>query len=342
MNIVLTGGGTAGHIIPNLALVNSLNNYFSNIYYFGNSKGMEKQLTRPYNIKFKHTNSVKFSRTDLISNLKIPFLLPKYIIQAKELLMKNNINIVFSKGGFVALPTCIAAYLLKIPVVCHESDLTLGITNKITSLFAKCTLTSFDKTKLKKTFKYIGMPLRKEIFQADYKTIHLRHNIPLNMPILLIVGGSLGSQKINRAILAILDKLTSNFFVIHITGQNKSVFLKNYVALKYVQDIYNYFEAASVIVSRSGATSAFEIVSLNKKVLFIPLSKKASRGDQILNANYFKNINCANVLYEEELTASNLLNKIYETYNSNFAIFKYDKKIVDKISKLLYKIAINN
>lgn len=343
MNIALTGGGTAGHIIPNIALIDDLKKCFKKIYYFGNKNGMEYGLIKPIeNVNFKHTESVKFSRKSISKNLSIPFKLPSCIFKALKTLKECKIDVVFSKGGYVALPVVLAAKMLNIPIVCHESDCSLGITNKITALFAKEVITSFPVTKLK-TDRYvnIGMPLRKEIFLVDTKYIYKKYSLPTNRPILLIMGGSLGSEIINNTIYQILEPLCRSFFVVHITGKNgRNLSLKNYISMQFTSDILALIKASSIIVSRAGATSAFEISALNKKVLYIPLSKKASRGDQIENAKYFRDLNYARVLFEENLTASSLLREINITYNFQKANFYYDNTINNKITSIIYNTAV--
>lgn len=345
MNLALTGGGTAGHIIPNISLINDLKKEFKNIYYYGNSNGMEFTLVKPYkSVVFRNIEAVKFSRKSLSKNLSIPFKLPLCIFKSLKQLKKDNIDIVFSKGGYISLPVVIAAFLLNIPVICHESDCTLGITNKITSLFAKKVITSFPCTKLKRqNYVNIGMPLRSSLFNANAESVYTKHKIPKNKPILLIMGGSLGSEIINNTVYQILEQLCKTFFVIHITGKSgKNYSMKNYVSIDFTLEIHNYIKAASIIVSRAGATSCFELAALNKKVLYIPLSKRASRGDQIDNAKYFRNQNYARVLFEENLSASSLLREINNTYIFQKANYYYDTSINNKITSLIKKCATDS
>ena len=286
-SIVLTGGGTAGHVIPSITLLPELKQKFNKIYYIGSFDGVEGDICKKNGVEFFPVTCVKFKRTFCAENLLIPPKLIKGVIEAKKLLKELKPSVVFSKGGYVAIPTVIGAKALKIPVVSHESDLTPGLANKLMQGKSVVTLTAFkDTAKLFKNGLHVGLPIRKSLDGYDKAKALKEFGFDGIKPILLVFGGSLGAQKINSALTSALNELLKDFDVLHLTGKNNLGFSakKGYRPLPYLDDMAKAYSVANVIVSRCGANSAFEIVSLNKPCVFIPLSKKASRGDQIKNA----------------------------------------------------------
>lgn len=329
-NIVFTGGGTAGHIMPNLAIIEELHGY--NIYYFG-SNGMEKEIISKYpKIKFIEIESVKFIRSLTPKNLLIPFKLIKSISKIKKELIKINPCLIFSKGGYVSIPTCLAGASLDIPILTHESDYTIGLANKIISKKSKYLCCSFEETakKYKKNSIYTGSPIRKNILCGNANIIKDRHNIDSTKPLILIVGGSLGAQNINKVIWNNLEILNKKYNIIHIVGKNKiNTSFKsknNYIQLEFVSDIENYFSASDLIISRAGSNTIFELLTLAKPMLLIPLPKKSSRGDQIINAKCFFKNNFANMILQEELSSDSLLKKIEETLTNKSKYIESIKK----------------
>ncbi|MGN0771837.1 MAG: UDP-N-acetylglucosamine--N-acetylmuramyl-(pentapeptide) pyrophosphoryl-undecaprenol N-acetylglucosamine transferase [Christensenellales bacterium] len=339
MNIALTGGGTAGHIMPNLALVPYLRRNFDKIIYIGNSSCMEGKICPQYGIEFFHNDSIKFDRSKLLKNLAIPFILPKCVRKACATLSENHIDVVFSKGGYVALPVTLAAKKLGIPVVCHESDTSLGLANKIASRFAKAVITSHTGVYRKDNGYMLGNPIRDKIFDGNPNNVYAAHSIVHGKPILLVVGGSLGARAINQAVVSALDELTERYNVVHITGKN---FLpperKGYYTLPYTDDIQDYLAAADVVVSRAGANFVDEILALGKKALFIPLPAKASRGDQLTNASRVCSLGYANMLQQQYLTPATLTENIERTYAADFKKCYYDRSTPQKIATLLNNI----
>lgn len=344
LSIVLTGGGTAGHVIPCLNLLPDLKEKFDKIYYIGSHDGIESELVKKAGVDFYPITCVKLKRKLTAENLTIPFKLAKGISDAKKLLKKLNPSIVFSKGGYVALPVVIAAHKLKIPVVSHESDITAGLANKIASRYSLLTLTSFLETA--KEFKnglHVGCPLKKDLDGYDKRLALKEFGFDGTKPVLLAFGGSLGSIKLNNAILSALQRLKINFDVLHVTGKkNYDKYYKSnsYTPLPYVDDMRKAYSVADVIVSRCGANSAFEILSLSKPVVFIPLSKKESRGDQVLNAEYFMKNGCSYLLNEELLTDKSLYFAVNAVYygckQSNTLPIKIDDAS-KKIASILYE-----
>lgn len=339
MKIVLTGGGTAGHVTPNLALIPYLKNYFDKIVYVGSENGIEKRLCAEYGIEYYSTPVVKLRRDALLSCVNVPFKLAGCVKEAKKLLKDISPDIVFSKGGYVALPTCIAASKLRIPVVAHESDITLGLANKITSLFAKCVVTSYSGTKAKNSV-FIGNPLRDELFEADGTGVARKYGLPCKKPLLLVVGGSGGSHALNEIIYASLDDLLEKYEIIHITGKDADdVKKKGYFSKPYANDIFDLYAAADVIISRAGANAVREISALGKRVIYIPLPKSASRGDQILNAKEAAAGGRGLVLEQESLTRTKLLTSLDFLLSSPAPGPVKDISVNEKIAKLLINTA---
>ena len=314
--IVFTGGGTAGHIIPNLAIINDIKNR-AQIYYIG-SNGLEKKLVQEKNIDFFEISSTKLKRSFSFSNLLIPFKLIKAYNEAKKILKKINPDVIFSKGGYVSLPVVLASHKLKIDVIAHESDLTMGLANKLCKNKCKIICTSFEATaKNLKNGLFTGSPIRKEIFCGNIQNAQKLFKQPTKKPTILVVGGSLGSKIINEIIFQIIDNL-KEFNFIHIVGKGnkKEINKENYVQLEYADNIQDLFALADIVISRAGSNAVNEILALSKPNILIPLSKKASRGDQILNAKYFQEKGYSKVIFEEDLNAINLIANIKNLYKN--------------------------
>lgn len=339
MKIVLTGGGTAGHVMPNLALIPCLENRFDGIYYIGSVEGMEKTLCEERGVKFFATDTVKLRRDRFFSNLSIPFKMKNCVKQAKNLLEEIRPDVVFSKGGYVALPVCLAARSLKIPVVAHESDTTLGLANKITQRFARCVITSHKATEAKNSV-FIGNPLRPELFKADGSRVAEKYGLKGKKPLLLVVGGSGGSQALNDIILSNLEALTEKYEIIHITGKNASeTKAKDYACKQYAKDIFDLYAAADVIISRAGANAVREITAMGKRALYIPLPKTASRGDQILNAKQAAASGKAAMLEQENVSRTKLLSALNYLMSSPPPKPEIDATVNERIAEVLYNTA---
>ena len=329
--IVLTGGGTGGHVIPNIALLNELYKYFDSIHYIG-SGGIEEKLIKNENIPFHKTSTIKLDRSKLLANAKIPFLLTKGIFEAKELLSNISPNVIFSKGGYVSLPTCYAAKLLNIPIVCHESDYTLGVANKLVSKFAKVTLTSFPETE---PGVFVGNPVREEIYKKTFKVSN-EFKLNHNKKTILVCGGSLGSVAINKIIYKLLPTLQNNYNIIHIAGNNGdfSVTGKNYTQIAYTNNFAEALSLADLVICRSGANTLAEVASLGKRCITIPLPKGASRGDQLSNALSYKKRGFCEVLSQDELTPvtlNALIEVIWHKTPPILNVLEINEKIVKHI-----------
>ena len=324
--IVFTGGGTAGHIMPNLAIIDEIKDK-AKIYYVG-SNGMEKGLIENNNIPFYEIESTKLKRSFSLSNFLIPFKLIKAIKQSKKILKEIKPDVIFSKGGYVALPVVFAAKKLKIKVISHESDMTLGLANKLCKNKSEIICTSFEKTAENlKNGVFTGSPIRKQIFNGKSENAKKLFKNYQNKPTILVVGGSLGSKVINENVRKSL-KMLNDFNIIHLAGKGNLSGIKqdNYVELEFTNNIEDLYALSNIVVSRAGSNVINEILALNKPNILIPLSKKASRGDQILNANYFKEKGYSKVILEEDLSPNSLVNSIKQLYNEKDKYIKNMQK----------------
>jgi len=319
--IVLTGGGTAGHVTPNIALIKRLKQDLWQCFYIGSNQGIEKKITTAKNIKFYGIASGKLRRYFSWQNFIDPFKILFGILKSLILLIRLKPKIVFSKGGFVAFPVVFAAWLLRIPVIAHESDLTPGLATKLSVPFARYICLTFAKAKdyFKNTakLKVTGTPIRESLFTGDSsKGQDLCDFIDRTKPCLMIIGGGSGAMAINRVIRQNLDELLINFNIVHLCGIGKvdsSIIKNGYKQFDYVtDDMPDLFAMSDVIISRSGANSVYEILALAKPHIFIPLPLSASRGDQIHNANYFKKLGISLVIDEAQLTKDSLLQALTE------------------------------
>ena len=320
--IVLTGGGTAGHVYPALAVAENLKEF--DLHYIGGS-GMEKQILQNFpNIVYHEIPTVKLERKFTLKNLLIPFRLLKCIHAAKRELKQINPAIIFSKGGFVSVPVVFAARKLKIPIISHESDLSFGLANKL--ILKKCNVmcTTFQETANgNQKCIHTGQPLRQKIFMG--KKLNMFQN---NNPTLLVLGGSLGAKFLNDIIFDNIDEITKDFNVLHLCGKqnNKILSHKNYFQIQYAENIQDYYASADIVLCRAGSGVINELLALKKPMLLIPLSKKCSRGDQIENAKNFKKHGYAEMLEEEEYSFKKLTQKL-------LSIAKNKQKYQEKMQK---------
>ncbi len=309
--IVLTGGGTAGHVNPNLALVEALTRSEWEVSYIGARGGIEEELVQ--NLPFYGISSGKLRRYFDWRNFTDPFKVLRGVIESYAILQTIKPHLVFSKGGFVTVPVVFAAWLQKIPIVIHESDYSPGLANKLSTPFAQEVWVTFPETQaFIPQAKLMGLPIRSELLQGDRARGLSLCEFHEDKPVLLVMGGSTGSERINRVIREGLDQLTKEYQIIHLCGKgNVKPDWQNvpgYKQFEYLTtDLKDCLAAADVIVSRSGANAIFEFLTLQKPHLLIPLSTKASRGDQILNAKSFVQAGYSALLLEEELTIDRLV-----------------------------------
>lgn len=320
--IILTGGGTAGHVTPNLALIPSLNERNYDIHYIGSHQGIERKLIEGAGIPYDGISCGKFRRYFDLKNFSDPFRVFKGYWEALKLIKNYKPDVVFSKGGFVAVPVVLAAKQCKIPVIIHESDMTPGLANKLCIPAAVKVCCNFPETLPylpKDKAVLTGSPIRKELLKGDKLTGLNYAQLSPNRPVILMIGGSLGSVTVNTVLRSILPKLLKNYQVVHICGKgnlDESLIGKEgYVQYEYVDaPLKHLFAAADLMISRAGANSICEILALRKPNILIPLSAAASRGDQILNAKSFAKQGFSFLLEEENLTGDSLLQAITDTF----------------------------
>ena len=312
--IVLTGGGTAGHVTPNIALLPRLKELGYDVHYIGSYNGIEKTLMEGCQIPYYGISSGKLRRYFDLKNFSDPFKVLKGFSEASKLLKKLKPDVVFSKGGFVSVPVVIAAKQLHIPVIIHESDMTPGLANKLSIPAASKVCCNFPETisHLPKGKAVLsGSPIRQELLTGDRTKALQFTGLSGTKPVLLIIGGSLGSVVVNEAVRSILPKLLKKFEIIHLCGKGKLdqtlTALNGYVQYEYISDeLKDLFALSDIVISRAGANSICEFLALRKPALLIPLSAAASRGDQILNAHSFEKQGYASVLEEEQLSGDSL------------------------------------
>ena len=343
--IVLTGGGTAGHVTPNMALVPKLIDEGYDIAYIGSYEGMERKLIDDIGVPYYGISSGKLRRYFDLKNFTDPFRVIKGYFEAKKILKKLHPNVVFSKGGFVTVPVVIAAKKLHIPVIIHESDMTPGLANKLSIPSASKVCCNFPETieHLPKGKAVLtGSPIRQELFQGRKETGLKLCGFQADKPVLLIIGGSLGSVAINNAIRNNLDELLKTYQIIHLCGRgNLDQSLdtrKGYRQFEYVKDdLKHYFACADVVVSRAGANAICELLALRKPNVLIPLGLNASRGDQILNAKSFEKQGYSYVLQEEDVTSETLLNAVNTVYSQRQTYINsmYQSKLANPIETIV-------
>ena len=313
--IVMTGGGTAGHVTPNIALFDSLQKDGYEIHYIGSYEGIEKGLIEDKKIPYYGISSGKFRRYRSWKNLTDPFRVLHGFFQARRLLGRIRPNVVFSKGGFVSVPVVMAAKTRHIPVIIHESDLTPGLANKLAMPSATKVCCNFPETLPylpKEKAVLTGSPIRQELLHGNKQAAKDFCGFTGDLPILMVMGGSIGSVYINNAIRGCIDTLLTKYQIIHLCGKgNIDESLKDkkgYAQFEYIsENLPDLFAAADLVVARAGANSICELLALHKPNILIPLSRNASRGDQILNANSFAKQGFSVVLEEEEVTSEKLM-----------------------------------
>lgn len=343
--IVLTGGGTAGHVTPNIALLPGLKEAGYEISYIGSYEGMEKQLIEEQNIPYYGISSGKLRRYKDLRNLTDPFRVLKGYSQSVSLLRKLKPDVVFSKGGFVSVPVVLAAKRLHIPAIIHESDITPGLANKIAIPAAYKVCCNFPETLNylpKEKAMLTGSPIRQELLSGDRLRAANLCGFSLNKPVILIVGGSSGSQFINTAIRSLLDDLLPEYQIIHLCGkgnvdesyQNREGYAQFEYAGKELRDM---FALSSLVISRAGANAICELLALRKPNILVPLSAAASRGDQILNARSFEKQGYSFVIEEEQLDKDSLKDAIHQvmTNRESYIASMEQSKQLDSIQTIL-------
>ena len=305
--ILFTGGGSAGHVLPNIALIEDLlARGETDVCYIG-TNGLEKRLISERKIPYYAIHCPKLVRgggfAGFCNNIKIPFALRRAVQEARRGLEIFRPDIVFSKGGYVALPVVLAARQLKIPCFAHESDFSVGLANRLTAKKCKRVFTSFAETAdTLKNGKYSGAPIRKSLFYHDREQAREAFCLPKDKKVVLVFGGGSGSAVINQALRKHLKTLTKQYAILHVCGRGNEIFsnLENYRQEEFVSDMGAAYACADLVVSRAGAGTVFEILALKKPSILIPLEGQ-TRGDQKQNAEYFRKRGLCCVLPQRDL-----------------------------------------
>ena len=344
-HIILTGGGTAGHVTPNIALLPRLRAAGYTITYIGSADGIEKKLMEAQKIPYYGISSGKLRRYFDWKNFTDPFRVIKGFSEASSLMKKLKPDIVFSKGGFVSVPVVMAAKRRHIPVICHESDLTPGLANKLSMPGATKVCCNFPETLQylpKDKAVLTGCPIRQELLEGKRSAALTLTGFTPHKPVLMVMGGSLGAGVINQAVRDALPELLKQWQIIHLCGKGKTDdslrHTKGYVQYEYIQkELPDLFALCDLVISRAGANAICEILALRKPNLLIPLSANASRGDQILNADSFENQGFSEVLTEDQLAPTILISRIMKLYNNraDYIAAMETSEQSDAISKII-------
>jgi len=343
--IILTGGGTAGHVTPNLALLPALQADGFEVHYIGSKDGLERDLVKAAGVPYHAISAGKLRRYMDLKNITDIFRVIKGLGGAIGVIRRIKPDIVFSKGGFVTVPVLVAAKMLRVPSVTHESDITPGLANRLSQPFVGKICVSFPETLThlpERKSVLTGTPIRQELLQGDSKKGLKLCNWPETegRPVVLVTGGSQGAAAINACVREALPQLTQKFKIIHLCGKGNlsGISLPGYAEFEYVQDgLADLFALADIVVSRAGANTLFELLALKMPNLLIPLTREASRGDQILNAESFVLQGFSKLLPENNMTPRRLLSDLEILYNereifvSNMAAHKQ----ADGISQIM-------
>ena len=322
--IILTGGGTAGHVTPNIALLPRIKELGYDIQYIGSYTGIEKELIEPFGIPYHGISSGKLRRYFSVQNFTDPFRVLKGFREAHKLIRQLKPDVIFSKGGFVSVPVVLAGKRCKVPVIIHESDMTPGLANKIAIPSAAKVCCNFPETlKSLPEGKAVltGSPIRQELLSGNKIAAMDMCHFTSDKPVILVIGGSLGAVAVNNAVREALPELLKDFQIIHLCGKGKMdeslKDVEGYCQFEYIKnELRNLFALADIVISRAGANAICELLALHKPNLLIPLSANASRGDQILNARSFERQGFSLVLEEEQLTKETLLNAVKTLYEN--------------------------
>lgn len=322
--IILTGGGTAGHVTPNIALLPRLKELGYDIQYIGSYTGIEKELIEPFGIPYHGISSGKLRRYFSVQNFTDPFRVLTGFREAHKLIRQLKPDVIFSKGGFVSVPVVLAGKRCKVPVIIHESDMTPGLANKIAIPSAAKVCCNFPETlKSLPEGKAVltGSPIRQELLSGNKIAAMDMCHFTSDKPVILVIGGSLGAVAVNNAVREALPELLKDFQIIHLCGKGKMdeslKDVEGYCQFEYIKnELRNLFALADIVISRAGANAICELLALHKPNLLIPLSANASRGDQILNARSFERQGFSLVLEEEQLTKETLLNAVKTLYEN--------------------------
>ncbi len=321
--IVFTGGGTAGHVVPSFPLIQYFVGLGWHIHYVGSTSGLEQRLIAPFDISYDGIATGKLRRYWSVENALDLFRVLGGCLQAVRLLRRRRPNVVFSKGGYVSFPVVFAAWLLRIPVIAHESDLTPGLANRLAFPFVVKICVNFADTHIGRDaakLVHAGTPIRPALLQGSAQRGREFCGIAPESPILLVVGGSSGSERMNVVVRQALPELTTSFHVVHICGaghvDETLAEQHHYRQFEFISEAWgDVIAAADIVVSRAGANTLFELLTLRKPNLLIPLPLRVSRGDQIENARYAEKHGFSEVLEEAQLSAETLVSRVKQIHH---------------------------
>lgn len=322
--IILTGGGTAGHVTPNIALLPRLKELQYDIHYIGSYNGIEKELIEQFGIPYHGIATGKLRRYFSLQNFTDPFRVLKGMNEAKKLVKILKPDVIFSKGGFVSVPVVLSGKRCHVPVIIHESDMTPGLANKICIPVARKVCCNFPETlKLLPAEKAVltGSPIRSELAQGNRLSGLNMCGFSANKPVIMVIGGSQGAANVNKAVRDALPQLLTDFQIVHLCGKDKvdNLLLNTagYRQFEYIKaELKDLFAMADLVISRAGANAICELLALKKPNILIPLPAASSRGDQLLNAKSFESQGFSIVINEDDLTTELLVDKVHELYFS--------------------------
>jgi UDP-N-acetylglucosamine--N-acetylmuramyl-(pentapeptide) pyrophosphoryl-undecaprenol N-acetylglucosamine transferase len=348
MHVLVTGGGSGGHVIPAIPVMEALRAQGDQVSFVGTTSGYEERLLEGVDVGYHGISSGKLRRYFSFENLKDVFKVLLGIVQAFFLVRRLRPDVIFSKGGFVAFPVVFAGWLRKVPVIGHESDFSPGLANRLSRPFVRTLCTSFPETRIpgfSGRVAHTGSPLRPEFLAADADRGRARFGLSTDRPVLVVIGGSLGARKLNEVVRAAVVPLTKRYAVVHICGPGNAEGLDQpgYCAVEFVSEgLADLLLAADIVISRAGANSLFELLTLGKLCLLVPLSAAASRGDQIENARYAESRGYSLVIDESALRVETLMEGLIalerqaDSYRERLATF--ERK--DAVALLLDEISV--
>ncbi|MEK4512047.1 undecaprenyldiphospho-muramoylpentapeptide beta-N-acetylglucosaminyltransferase [Paenibacillus anaericanus] len=352
--ILFTGGGSAGHVTVNIALIPKLVNMGWDVKYMGSTQGIEAELVKKLaNVEYTSISTGKLRRYLDWENVKDPFRVIKGVFQAYQCIRKMKPDVVFSKGGFVSVPVVLGAWLNRVPIIIHESDITPGLANKISIPFASKICVTFPETKEhinSDKVLYVGAIIREELMHGSTSKGLNLCNFSKNKPVIVCMGGSLGSQRMNEILRRNLHHLINKFQIVHICGKgqidNSYNIYREYKQFEYVHsDLVDILAMTDIVISRAGSNSIFEFLSLKKPMLLIPLSKEVSRGDQVLNAQSFKTSGYCEILLEEDMDDDAFKEAIHNVFEKRFEIIEKmeqsgNNNAINKVVELITTISM--
>ena len=349
--ILFTGGGSAGHVSVNVALIPEFKKNGYEISYIGSKTGIENEMIGKIpEVKYHRISSGKLRRYFSWENFIDPFKVLKGIVDSLLILKKEKPNFVFSKGGFVSVPVCVAAKLLRIPVVLHESDLTPGLANKINIKFCNHIFTTFEDTQRflpKSKASLIGAIVRDDIYTGNRQKAYELTGFNEDKPVLLVMGGSLGSKILNDYIWDNMDQLTEKYQIVHLVGKgllNNNIDKEGYKQFEFLsKELFDVLKITDFVISRAGANSIYEFLALELPPILVPLGTNQSRGDQIENARFFEKNGFSKVVVEEDF-ATLPISQIDEFYNNledykhSMQVYKNEKRVINDVNDFYNKI----